>query len=362
MGYSRFNTTIEIRETEGEERWSAILYGRALPFAKNPAKFGVENKNEDTSYRGRSTKTTEPLGVEFPEIEWSGRWSGIHFATTDARIDFEPKEVKLTTPNDICRAFERFAIRNKVLAVVWSGGVSRIARWDSFTYEEIARMGTDRAWKMKFKVLGLRRGVPTVLPSYPDLKKTSKKLAASALDIDKTLFDVPPGMSGSFVSQVRTLFTPVQNGLGLVRSSIAGLGEIATAPFQILGSTFSLLESVRNTIVDASNTVDAVVMEFQTEYARAENILRAKAWSNTLRSSVGLSLDSILELMGFIQEKIRPTEPRYISVTPGESMFGVAKRAYGPSGASSWFVLAELNGFSSAIVPPGVSRIVVADL
>lgn len=347
----------EIKEIEGADRWSAILQGRAVPMADTPPQFGVMNKNEDTSYHGRPSLVTEPVSVSFPDLSIEGRWGVNELRASRSLIAFAPNTYDTSTPMNACKAFEAFAARNKVCEVTWSAGITRICRWDKFVFGPLAKKGPDLHWEMHFIVLG--RAVPPP-PKVTAMRKAdvARALSSSAFGLDTALAGIPPGMLGSFASNIGSYFSTARQALAALRRAVDGVVDLATAPAQAVNALVSFGENARLTILSSIQAIDGVPFDYQVAFGRAELLGRAFTYTTNVRTAAQACMDPVLALLAYLDGRTN-TVQRFLPVASGENLLRVAVRAYGPGNGARWVDIATANGLSSQIVPAGVSQLLI---
>jgi hypothetical protein len=346
---------LSIEETEGATRWSATLYGRAIPRNENPAKFGVQVEGESTTFHGTAEGNWEPARVTYPDLTFEGEWKANHLLVGDARVELSPDKGDLT-PQRLADWFEDFAARSKVVDVTLTTGVVRVCRWRSFIYEN--SRGPDRKWTMSFEVLGRRR----LRASSPIDPLTAKSSLASMTDaarrLDAALLDYPPGLAPGFLDRIRDAFGRVRENGAKLRRSLAQVADLARAPATALREMAGLARDVRDTMRAAVDVWDGTAYENQTAVANARSIASARAWKARVYDAGDTQADSVDALLAFLDTLLR-TAKRYAAVRPGESLLRVSQREFGT--ADLWRSIADANGIVGQIVPAGVVRLVLPE-
>ncbi|GAC1580035.1 MAG: hypothetical protein NVS3B20_10940 [Polyangiales bacterium] len=362
-GFGRaFSTNVEIRELEGQDRWSVTLLGRAQPRRdmKSP-QWGVESNVEITRYRGNPDATAEPVGLGYPDLQFEGEWKQFRMLTQDARIVWRTSAGKFTNriPQANCNLFENFAARQKTVLVTWSGGAARVCAWSSFFYEPTR--GPDRKWAMSFKVLS--RGVAKI-PSLPSSLTGKSALAAlkkTGFGIDDALASLPPGMAGGFLDSIKSNFGNLRQSGANLRKAIGQVGDLAKAPADILKQVNYLAQDVRATLRAATDTYEQTGWEYQVAVADSKSLLRARTWKSAVTTSVDSQMDVIIELLALL-DRLDSRPRKYIACVAGQSLVRIALREYGPGAAEAWRRIADANGLTGQTVPVGVSKLVIPEL
>lgn len=348
--------SIEIKEIEGNERWGAVLYGRALPHDKNPPEWGVDPKFEDTVYRGSSIVTTEPLANDYPPLSFEGRWAQLHTITGDGRVVFTPDR-DVATPQQIGQGFVLFAQRQKTVEITWSEGFVVIARWDGVRIKP--GRGSDRHWSLKFRVLGFQRPPVVDTEGVLDPRSLLASMRSKARKLDGALGTYPPGMAPGFFDGLKESFGVARQAMARVRQSIAAVGSLARAPADTLNEITAMAESARNTLREAKDQIDDTAYEYRMANMRVHTIMDARAWKTSVVEPSDGSLDDLSALIRYI-ETLLSKPARYVAVAPGESLARVAQREMGDF--ELWREIAKANGLSSDRVPAGVSQLIIPEV
>lgn len=348
--------TIEIREIEGAERWSAVLYGRAMPLNNTPPQFGAMGRYEDTNYRGKPTIDTEPLGVGFPPLVFSGRWGILHIRTNRSRVVFTPDQ-DVSSPQSICQAFKKFALRMKVCEVSWSGGELLVVRWDQFLYTT-ARRGPDREWSMHFTVLGDKAPQPQPLDDMLTAKTAATQLSKAAHSLDDALTGYPNGLAPNFLERIKESMGAARQKLANLRSKIQGIADLARAPADVLNNLSALAEDARNTLIFAADSYDQVALETQIALHRTENAFSAAKWKGAVKDSTDTAVGSLNALLDYV-DSLQVAENTYVACNPGDNLSKIAITQYGAGKSDLWTVIADANGLSAQIVPDGVTTLLI---
>jgi hypothetical protein len=351
--------SFEIIEIEGQERWRAVLYGRAVPRGEQPIEWGVDARAEDTFFHGLPEGRTEPLGIGFPDLVFNGEWKQMHILTGDARVELSPPSSKYRSPHELCDLFEEFAARQKVLEITWSGGLHRVARWASFRAQP--GRGPDRRWTMSFKVLARAQGKVPRLPVRLTAGSSLASLKKAAKGIDDALGDLPDGLQPSFMDKIREGFGNARQALADVRKKLHDVGDLARAPADVLREMTMLAQSARDTLKEASEIYDDTAYEYQVSIANAETMLRARSWKTRVLDAADGAMDGILALLDYLASQ-DVTPKRWVSVAAGDSLVKLAVREYGPGNGDLWKSIADANGLVSQIAPAGVSRLVIPEV
>lgn len=353
MAAESYLTSWEIKERNGANRFSATLYGRALPLKEQAPTFGVQPRAERTLDHGSQKKRSEALGVDWEPLVLSGHWKLNFLLTGDARVVVSPRQ-PVDTPQQICNFFEIFARRQKELEVTWSGGVSRICDWDGFSFTE--GIGPDRKWTMRFAVLASGPSVDAAQlpPSTPRLSVAA--LSSSHLALDRLLADMPDGFEPTFMDVIRQTTDSARTALARMRLAMNPFTDFARMPADDLRNLNNLAASTRDMMLDIGTTFEEIPLEYQLQANRSEEMYRAVRWQGDVRGVVNDGLDAILAVLDAIDARTS-TIDRYVSVTPGDSLVRVAQRVYGVGG--DWRKIADANGITGQIVPSGVSQLVI---
>jgi len=348
-------TSWEIRERTGATRLSLALYGRALPLKDQSLLFGVLPKAERTLDRGARTKRTEALGVDWEPLVITGHWKQNFFRTGDARAEVSPRRA-IETPQQLCDFVETFASRQKELDVIWSGGVARVCDWAGFQYSPT--IGPDRRWTMRFEVLG-RGDRPELVSDSPLNGRSSLAgLSAAHLDLDRALSDIPAGLNPSFIDSLRSVTDTARLGLARARQAIHRVGDLARAPADALRELNNVAAAARDTMLEIDSVFEDTAYEYQVQVSRSEDLLQTRRWQSDVRRSVDTGIDQILALLDAVDARLRNADT-YVPVLPGESLVRVAQRVYGASSGPSWRTIADANGITGQLVPPGVTQLVI---
>lgn len=353
MSAESYRTSWEIRERSGAQRFSAVLYGRALPLKETNPIFGVIPQAERTLDRGSQTKRTEAMGVDWEPLVIAGHWKLAFLRSGDARVSVTPSR-SISTPQEICDFFEIFARRQKELEVIWSGGVSRICDWDGFSWSP--SIGPDRRWTMKFVVLGAGDRQPSVGDPPLTGKTALASLSASHLGFDRVLADLPEGFEPGFLDSLRSVTDGARLALARTRQAISRAGDLARAPADALRDINSLAEQARGTLLSVHEAFEEVAYEYQVQTSRSEDLLKTRRWQSDLRSATDVNVDAILALLDAIDARLRSVD-RYVSVLPGDSLVRLAQRVLG--NGADWRKIADANGITGQTVPTGVTQVVI---
>lgn len=351
--------SFEIVEIEGQKRWRAVLYGRAVPRAEQPIEWGVDARAEDTFFHGLPEGRTEPLGLGFPDLVFNGEWKQMHVLTGDARVELSPPSARFKSPHELCDLFEEFCARQKVVEITWSGGLHRVARWASFRASP--GRGPDRRWTMSFKVLARAQGKAPRLPVRLTAGSSLASLKNSAKGLEDALGDLPDGLQPSFMDKIREGFGNARQALADVRKKLRDIGDLARAPADVLREMTMLAQSARDTLKEASDIYDDTAYEYQVSIANAQTMLRARSWKTKVLDAVDDAMDGVLALLDYLATH-EVTPRRYVSVLPGDSLVKLAVREYGPGAGDLWKTIADANGLVSQIVPKNVTRLLIPEV
>lgn len=356
-------TLLTIEEIEGAERWKVTLTGRAMPLMKDtPPSFGVMPRGEITKYRGLPVSRAEPLGLDFPPIEFSGRWRLLYFRTGDAAVILEGASGgrPTSTPVEAAQMMTRFAARSKTCRVTWTGGFSRIATWVSGEF--IAKpWRSDLEWTLKMPVLALNEQ-PVV--DLPEVRTPAKDLASQrtvAMMLDLALADWPSGLNQGFVEQIHAAFGNVRQALTSVRTAVASIADFARAPASVLSDLTTTLEMARDVTTQARDTFAAVPIEYQVQGQRTENLLAARTWRDDVATASNAAIDELIALLDVVDANGKRIA-QYVAVKPGDSLVRVAQRVYGLAQGDLWAQIAAANGIVGQVVPGDTTQLVLPEL
>lgn len=356
---AEYRTTLTIEEVEGAEsnRWSATLYGRALPKRDNPPKWGVQVEGEDTTPHGQSEATFEPVKITRPDLTFEGEWKLNALLTGDARAELTPDRL-LRNPHDLCDWFESFAERSKVVDVTWTGGIVRRCRWVSATFE--GTRGPDRKWSLAFRVLG-RRTASGIVPVEDILtaKGVIGGLSKSAKAFDSSLLDYPAGLEPGFLERVHNAAGSFRAAGAKLRKSINAVGDLAKAPANVANELVGMARDVRATIAELRSTFDDVAIEYQVADANVRSITSARTWRTSLSSPLDDTADQTDGLLDQLERMTRRAR-RFVPVRVGESLVRIAQRELGAP--ELWTELASANGLIGQVVPAGVTSLLIPEL
>lgn len=352
--------TLLIEEIEGAERWSVRLGGKALPMMATPLEFGVEPRGEITKLRGLAENHAEPLGLDFPPLQFGGRWTRMHLLTRDAAIGTSWAG-PMVVPVEIAIQMEKFAARSKTCRVTWSGGFSRIATWVSGSFKAKPWRGSDIEWSIHMPVLALGESPEPDLPAALTPRQALSSQRTNAAALDQLLTGYPPGLAPTFVDRVLEAFGDARQALARVRTGLALVTDFARAPAQVLGALTTTIQTALNLLNDTKDAFDGVALEYRVQVSRSEDLLKAADWRNKVTASTNAMTDDLLALLAVTDAASKPVR-RFVAVSVGESLARVAQRVYGPGSADLWPLLASANGIVGQQVPAGVGQLLVPEV
>jgi hypothetical protein len=351
-GSERFTIT----ELTGSGR-TVIIRNRANPY--RGVGWSGEQHSKLTWYPGNPVGTLQVLGPRELPTTLNGTWKSRYLPGNvtlrgfddipNGRTDTEG----LITSEGLHLVFERLRVSGNYLEVRWGPNVRRgILK----QYEGRFMRAEDVEWSATFEWNAREEGdlaeaprAAVVRNPLTDIQGSAAALEMAASMEPQNLLQAARDPIESGVRSVRTALQRTNNAVRQIQSTATDL-EARTAQLRsIVGQTVDAARSLR------SGAIDLPYSEFSV-FNDVPSIFNVELWRREVGASARQTQVASVDSVRRVETRVQPGIQRVVILNQNETLRDVARREYG--NVDGWIVIADANGLTSAVQPPG-TRLVI---
>jgi hypothetical protein len=335
---------VTIEEVTGSRR-SVELRNRGLPY--RPVAFPGRQHYVQKWYPGNPTATVQALGPREGNIELKGTWKSRYLPGEVTAVGFEdligPGEDM--TAEILTLIFHRLRRAGNEIELRWGPEIRRGIIGDfNPTYQRVEDVG----WLIAFVVSQVgdaprRRAASTTAPQ--------RDLNVSLVALDDILARIPIGLLPNVTAPIISDFNSIRAGTVSVNLELARIFGAPFIPPARLKNLEALIEQLLEDLRDLRERTTAGPYTAFVPVDSVDKVLAVETWRRDAGAAALLHSKNSLDVRENIRERSVPGYLARVSVKRDETLRQIAKRYYGD--ASSWTVIADANGLTSASVAPG---------
>jgi hypothetical protein len=332
------------------------MFGRALP--RKPVTFPGTHRSEKTIYSGNPVATLQVTGNDEGTFECHGKWKDKYVSRGDlfelSGWDSILPSSSTPTVQDIVKIFHSLRRSGNHLEVRWGIEVRRgilkkfEPSWHRMDWVE---------WMLSFEWNQFGSAAPSpVVSASGESTNTTSNVTSSLSDLNDVMSRIPSFAFPDIISDSLELHSSISSSvLSLVTSAsaISGVPSVTPSQFQGIASLVSTVVSECSEMRVMLGDVPPVGLIPVDDVSSG---LSAFSWARDVSSAVmSLSVASIM-LRNAVRDRTVSDYIADVRLREGQTLRNIALLYYGS--ADSWGIIADANGLTGSIHPPG-TRVLV---
>lgn len=362
---------MHIEEREGLLR-RIVLRGRSLPFSG--VNFGTRQRTKITYFAGNPVGHLDVMGPEWTPTTMNGKWNDVHLfdPRNSATLNNFPGITQQAQPAGLEVQGATFtsggsvpsqaaktarALRDAMMSICRGGAHLRV-EWASIVrygvlreFSHVHRAEEDLEWEAHFDWTGDTENQPVPAPERLDLTSILRQIIDRVTEVIDRLND-PLFRAEVWVRELSGLVTKLGQLIEEILGTLERVANLALTPLEVLGTiraSFAGIILAANDMIDVFERQSAVVVTSPTGDPAQIAI------DNAVQYEIRRLLARLAAEGRIATERVeRFDSPRIktvVTISAGVTLRDVAEAQLGA--ANHWREIADFNGVSSPVLPPG---------